>query len=61
MKSMSRGGIAGNAKLRGKREVTLSCRCCNLINLKVDYNVSQQKKEIEDFKRGHNEYNASVV
>jgi hypothetical protein len=34
---MSIRGVAGNAKLRGKKSCALSCGCCDVQNFKWDY------------------------
>lgn len=46
--SPGRAGIAGNAKMRGKRWRGLSCRCCDIRNLKPDYIVELEKREAKD-------------
>ena len=46
MKSMSRDGIAGNIKLRGKLHKTLSCRCCDVQNFKSQYFTKLAEQEI---------------
>jgi len=52
MRSLSRGEVAGNTKLNGKRSVLLGCRCCVVENLKPAYIEGIEKKEIESFKKG---------
>ena len=51
MRSLSRGAIAGNFKLRGKRSLLLGCGCCILQNLKPDYEVQEAEKEIQNYKK----------
>lgn len=48
MKSMRRGGIAGNVKLRGKLSKTLSCRCCDVQNFKPAYFKRLSKLEAKN-------------
>ena len=47
MKSMSRAGIAGNIKLRGKLHKTLSCRCCDVQNFKPQYFWKLAERELK--------------
>jgi hypothetical protein len=47
---MQRGGIAGNAKLRGKLCKMLSCGCCDVQNFKPEYFKRLAKKEARDSK-----------
>ena len=46
MKSTRYRGIAGNAKLRGKLHMMLSCRCCDLVNFKPKYFTKLAEQEI---------------
>jgi len=50
MKSLRhRGGIAGDIKLNGKRELALGCGCCVVQNLKHDFEVRRAENEIREF------------
>lgn len=60
MKSNSIRGIAGNIKLRGKKQQMLDCGCCDVYNFKCkmidkhaereirEYNHSQQKEDRDE-------------
>lgn len=48
MKSLHRGNIAGNAKLRGKKTRMLSCKCCTVENFKQECREKELEKEIKD-------------
>lgn len=47
MKSLSIRGIAGNAKLRGKRTHVLNCGCCDLQNFKWKSRWKEAANEIK--------------
>ena len=49
MKSLNRGNIAGNSKLRGKKTVQLCCGCCDLINFTESERIKEVNKEILEF------------
>ena len=55
MKSQGVGGVAGNVNLRGKKCKMLSCRCCDVINLKDDYLKKLFEKEIKNYKLGEDD------
>jgi hypothetical protein len=55
MKSLSRQGIAGNIKLRGKKSHVLSCKCCDVFNFKEDYSNLLAEKEIKEYKEKEND------
>lgn len=50
MKSIHRGNIGGNAKLRGKLSAMLSCRCCDIYNFKPGYFTKLAEKEARNSK-----------
>lgn len=52
MKSIHRGKIGGNIKLRGKLSRMLSCQCCDVFNFKPSERVKEAKKEIRNFAEG---------
>lgn len=46
MKSLSIRNIAGQVKMKGKIQKSLSCGCCELINLKHKYEKNRHMREI---------------
>lgn len=50
MKSIHRGSIGGNVKLRGKLGKTLSCGCCDVWNFKSEYFKKLDELEIRNSK-----------
>jgi hypothetical protein len=50
MKSIHRGGIGGNVKLRGKLGKMLSCGCCDVWNFKPEYFKHLDELEIRNSK-----------
>lgn len=50
MKSIHRGNIGGNIKLRGKLSRMLSCRCCDAYNFKPGYFRKLAEKEAKNSK-----------
>lgn len=50
VRSLDRGGIAGNIKLRGKKGRTLNCLCCDVFDLRDKEEAKRIKEEIEQFK-----------
>lgn len=55
MKSIYHGKAAANCKMRGKKFKVLSCGCCALINLKVDFRKKEAENEIKSYKQGADE------
>ena len=49
MKSLHRGGLAGNIKLNGKISHGLSCHCCAVFNFKPRERVNEMIDEIDTF------------
>ena len=47
MRSMSIRGVAGNAKLRGKKSHALSCGCCDLYDFRWEQRWKDAANEIE--------------
>lgn len=46
MKSLRLRGVAGNVKLRGKREKLLTCGCCTVQDFRWGERIRQAKREI---------------
>lgn len=46
MRSLHLRGVAGNAKLRGKRIKLLSCRCCCVQDLRPEEFERQVRREL---------------
>lgn len=51
MKSIYHGTAAANSKLRGKKYKLLSCRCCSLINIKVEVREKEADNDIRRYKQ----------
>lgn len=51
MKSTAYRGIGGQAKLRGKKQMMLSCRCCDLFNFCEKMLWDEAQWEIKDYER----------
>lgn len=49
MKSLHRGSIAGNAKLKGKKTLNLSCGCCTVENFKEECRNKEALLEIANW------------
>jgi hypothetical protein len=46
MKSLRLRGVAGNVKLRGKREKQLSCGCCTVQDFRWGERVREAMREV---------------
>ncbi|HET8687945.1 MAG TPA: hypothetical protein VFM18_15000 [Methanosarcina sp.] len=49
MKSLRLRNIAGQVKLKGKKEKVLSCKCCVLVDFRHDERCKELDDEIKDF------------
>lgn len=52
MKSLHRGSIAGNANLKGKKQIDLGCGCCTVTNFKEECLAKEHNKEIKEILTG---------
>lgn len=56
MKSIHHGKAGANAKLRGKREHTLSCGCCMMQNFKWSERWKEAGAEVDGYLEAENDY-----
>lgn len=47
MKSLHRGGIAGNLNLKGKKSRVLSCQCCIVQDFREQVEQRRIRKELD--------------
>lgn len=52
MRSLSIRGVAGNAKLRGKKVKLCRCGCCVITNFKNEEVKKEKLNEIKGFSKG---------
>lgn len=51
MRSLYLRGVAGNAKLRGKRIKLMSCGCCVVQDFRLSERVKQSKREVQSYEK----------